>query len=474
MLSKLLADWLDQAVAQLRSRRAAEPVRRELAQHLADQYQALLDQGFPPEEAAARTVREMGDPVLVGGQLDRVHRPSPALAQTLPIALALLAGGLLQWALGQHTGTVNDARIWLGAAGSLAGALAAAGLAVAVLLLTARFLDIGLLERRAGTIYLCYLAAAGLYLALGMPVSGRSPLAAALALLFVPVWTAVLYRQRGRYLAGLLTAGAAVAPGLIFCLESVQTEMGVLMGLCCLALCLWCCARDWFGLGARLSVAVVAVGSAALIAALALLLLGGAQAESLLRWVLLRFQPSADPDGAGYFPLYLEGMHRCSRLIGQGMDPALLGGVFARYPEGLAHLPAVTGGSWQLSYLGWRFGLLAAGLLAGAAAGSLALLWRAALRCRNALGRLLAVGCALLLSAGLLANLLGNLGLPLDGFVPFFGRGGTLHCAEALLAGLLLSAFRTDPVGDGARVADRCAARAVCYRDGVLTIRLRR
>ena len=77
-------------------------------------------------------------------------------------------------------------------------------------------------------------------------------------------------------------------------------------------------------------------------------------------------------------------------------------------------------------------------------------------------------------SGGGLGNLLGNLGLPLDGFVPFFGRGGTLHCAEALLAGLLLSAFRTDPVGDGTRVADRCAARAVCYRDGVLTIRLRR
>ena len=137
MLPELLADWLDQAVAQLRSRRAAEPVRRELAQNLADQYQALLDQGFSPEEAAARTVREMGDPVLVGGQLDRVHRPRPALAQTLPIALALLAGGLLQWALGQHTGTVNDAQIWLGAAGSLAGALAAAGLAVAGLLLSA-------------------------------------------------------------------------------------------------------------------------------------------------------------------------------------------------------------------------------------------------------------------------------------------------------------------------------------------------
>ena len=43
-----------------------------------------------------------------------------------------------------------------------------------------------------------------------------------------------------------------------------------------------------------------------------------------------------------------------------------------------------------------------------------------------------------------------------------------------LLAGLLLSAFRTDPVGDGARVTDRRAARAVCYRDGGLTIRLRR
>ena len=52
MLPEILQQWLEQALAQLRCRRAEAPVRAELEAHLVEQYQALLAQGLPPAEAA--------------------------------------------------------------------------------------------------------------------------------------------------------------------------------------------------------------------------------------------------------------------------------------------------------------------------------------------------------------------------------------------------------------------------------------
>ena len=52
MLPEILQQWLEQALAQLRCRRAEAPVRAELETHLVEQYQALLAQGLPPAEAA--------------------------------------------------------------------------------------------------------------------------------------------------------------------------------------------------------------------------------------------------------------------------------------------------------------------------------------------------------------------------------------------------------------------------------------
>ena len=72
-----MEQFLDTAMDQVRWKRAKAPLRRELETHLLDQQDACLEQGMAPEEAQAEAVRQMGDPVVVGQELDRVHRPQP-------------------------------------------------------------------------------------------------------------------------------------------------------------------------------------------------------------------------------------------------------------------------------------------------------------------------------------------------------------------------------------------------------------
>lgn len=85
-------DYLDQVARQIQWERAKGPVLRELADHLEDQQAVLEAAGYTREEAEAAAVREMGDPVPVGKELDRLHRPQYPLGLLVVLPLVLLAG----------------------------------------------------------------------------------------------------------------------------------------------------------------------------------------------------------------------------------------------------------------------------------------------------------------------------------------------------------------------------------------------
>ena len=91
---KTIQSFLDVVAEQIRWKRARPVVTAELERHLEDQRDAFAEEGY--ENAEELAVKEMGDPVIVGTELDRVHRPKPQWGIiVLTIALAL-AGVLLR------------------------------------------------------------------------------------------------------------------------------------------------------------------------------------------------------------------------------------------------------------------------------------------------------------------------------------------------------------------------------------------
>ena len=86
--------YLDAVEAQIRWKRARTVAARELETHLEDQQEEFLAEGHPPEEAERLAVEDMGDPVAVGADLDRLHRPRPQWGM-LGLTLALLLRGPL-------------------------------------------------------------------------------------------------------------------------------------------------------------------------------------------------------------------------------------------------------------------------------------------------------------------------------------------------------------------------------------------
>ena len=69
--------WLDAAVAKIRFGPDRREVRAELSAHLEDKaldFQRIFP-GLTENEARERAVSEMGDPMEIGKELAKVHRP---------------------------------------------------------------------------------------------------------------------------------------------------------------------------------------------------------------------------------------------------------------------------------------------------------------------------------------------------------------------------------------------------------------
>ena len=88
--------FLDDVKEQIRWKQARKGLEVELRTHLLDQRDALIAQGMEEDAAAAESVRQMGDPVEVGIQLDRAHRPKPQWELLTLVGIILCAGLIIQ------------------------------------------------------------------------------------------------------------------------------------------------------------------------------------------------------------------------------------------------------------------------------------------------------------------------------------------------------------------------------------------
>ena len=91
-------EYLDTVCGQIRCKKAHDgDIRTELKNHMEDQCRAFMVDGMGEEAAITQTIRQMGDPVIVGGELDATHRPRPEWSTLVMTGIMLLIGLALQF-----------------------------------------------------------------------------------------------------------------------------------------------------------------------------------------------------------------------------------------------------------------------------------------------------------------------------------------------------------------------------------------
>ena len=429
----LIRGYLDTVSDQIRWKRARTVAVRELEAHLEDQRQEFQAEGHSPAEAERLAVEEMGDPVAVGTDLDRLHRPRSQWGMLALTLALLLVGSWLRYALtraGAPWGeNLDPFRCVLSAVTG------------AAVLIGAYFLDISRLLRWAKWVYIGAVAAGVLSLHLSPNVNNASYFTRYVVLFYPAAYAFWLYACRGKGWQGLL---AALAGGIPLAAIGVEAPFlqGVIqllvIGCFLLLLAIW---MDWFTVPRRQGMAAVGGLAAIMAGAVAWLLIGVGFGAARVQILL---HPETDPMGAGYQSIMAQRVLEASRLVGKGGElPIQLETIRDR-----ELLPEMMLPEWNHDFLpttmvyklGWLPYLL---LLAVLAALFLWMLRRCACQ-RSQSGKLLALAVVGTLAVQSVFAVVLNLG-----FVLFSAQlplvTGNLHSVvDCALIGLALSAFRSE------------------------------
>ena len=420
-----IRDYLDTVAAQIRWKRARAAAVRELEAHLEDQRDEFLAEGHPPAEAERLAVEEMGDPVAVGTDLDRLHRPKSQWKMLCLLAVAL--GLWLVLRLAERWGV----SYWSEYVVSFGGiALLAAGLAAGIYLL-----DYTLLAKAALPLAVLLTAAAALGGRLQFQLGYTHDLGQYIILLLPVAMALAVYGLRSWGTGGLaLCCLLGLLPAVCYLPGSPLRFLWALWGALPV---LWVSLFGVTGVlaaGVRLGAfgarrrnwQMVAAYGAAVLVCLAVTYLRPGQLSMRREEMTWAWEIVSHAKLAGMVEL----------------DPALMGDMRLelRFTGYDGYMLAV------LANYGW----LGLALIQAPAAAILIFGWRKLHRQASLLGRLLGTAALATLTwqaaAVLIQNLAGLRGLLTCFPYPFLSDGGTSLVVDCALLGLLLSIFRGESI----------------------------
>ena len=426
-----IRDYLDTVAAQIRWKRARAVAVRELGTHLEDQRQEFQAEGHSPEEAERLAVEEMGDPVGVGTDLDRLHRPKSQWKMLCLLAAALGLWLVLRLAERWGVSYWNEYVVSFGGI-----VLLAAGLAAGIYLL-----DYTLLAKAALPLAVLLTAAAALGGRLQFQLGCTHDLGQYIILLLPVAMALAVYGLRSRGTGGLaLCCLLGLLPAVCYLPGSPLRFLWALWGA---PPVLWVSLFGVTGVlaaGVRLGAfgarrrnwLLVAAYSAAVLACLAATYLRPGQLS----------MPQEDMTWAWEIVSH-------AKLAGMvELDSALMGNMRLdlRFTGYDGYLLAV------LANYGW----LGLALIQAPAAAILIFGWRKLRRQASLLGRLLGTAALATLTwqaaAVLVQDLAGLRGMLTCFPYPFLSDGGTALAVDCALLGLLLSVFREESIARDAPV----------------------
>lgn len=427
----MMEEFIRNVTEQMRCVRAREGVARELSDHIEDQAAAYEEAGESHEEAVRKAVKEMGDPVMVGVELDRIHRPQTDWRMIVMALVFSVAGFFIIFQgnnLADHPEyIVRQGIILMVSFGIMAGIF---------------FLDYSFIGRYAYGI--CVFVTIALLIGLIFSTrSGRIPVSYTLSYLYVPLYAGILYRQRGKgYNALAWGIGVQIAIMLLVYRLGYSLYAAVNIYLMCTVLLIIAVWKGWFVVNKKTATAII-VAHLLLVFILAIMGLAilwsgeGFREQRLMAFI----HPDQYAEGAGYTYLWLRREWSAAKLIGESGGTLstgnymIIGGPYLTEPFILLHMVCT-------------YGILAGMAIILAFAAVIVRAFHIVRQQKNQLGFMIGAACFLVFLVNCLEGVLINTGYyPVSSMqLPFVSYGSCAAMTYAVLIGLLLSLYRNERI----------------------------
>ena len=408
-------EFISTVCNQVRFKRAHKRITCEMTDHIADQTQAFAAEGLSPDDAEQKAIAEMGDPIMVGQQLDKEYRPKPPYLLFAGI-LSLLALGIGLRALSGDPLNPQD--------------IFAIGLAI-VAFGGAYLLDFTWLAKP----WVCW-TAVGIVFALCLFANrifnGQEVLHFGiyslplffLVILLLPVLASLIWQYGNKG-----TKGLAIVMAVIVITFTASARSGFSFSV---IYCLAAVALVAYAIFSGIFKGKKWLNSLLLLSPLSLFLYFYLLSPSyFMNRLVGAFAPQADAHRWGYVALTVQQGLADAGLWSGGQSETLAS--FSHHPDLLF--------STIINQYGWALALLAIGLIGV----FFAILIKYCLKQTNRLSRLIALSVSLAFFCQALIYIVFNLGFTLIAPVPlpFLTPGNSSLVVNALLMGLLASALRT-------------------------------
>ena len=394
-------EYLEILAEQIRYKKALPMIEKELEDHMEDQKKDFLASGMTEKEAEAAAVMEMGDPVAVGVDMDRIHRPKMAWGLILLTGALYLAGMIFRYLLYDRSGLgIYIANSWV------------YYVLAFVVMIGVCYVDYSRIGEKARelTVGLFLILMAGIWFG-GTVVNGSVGWISVggmmilnvrvLVYLFLPLYGAIQYRYRGQGYEVIWKAAAWMLPAVVVVFYANSLMLALLLCVFSMVIFLLLYAGMVWKFGAVYQ-------------------------KERLKMLL---PPYGEEISAVMEPLRSAAAN--SHMVGSSA-------------QAMKGLEMYGDRDFLFTYILSFCGILTAVLFISLIAVLLFYLLKHTLRQRNQAGRIMGLGCTVVLVGRLVIYLLGNLGLQPygDGYCPFLSTGGSSAVVTGILLGLLFSIYR--------------------------------
>lgn len=430
-----IAKYLETVCQQIRWKKAHNIISEEIENHIIDQKNAFIDQGLDEDTAIDMAIKEMGDPVIVGTELDRTHRPKTQWGIIFLTGIILLLGFGIRAIAGLEADIpyTLERDLMTTAVGIICMAVA-------------YFLDFTIIGRYPKTIFWGLTVATVTTMILSPVIQGRPYYVSFLLLLFPLVMAGIIYKMRDKGYLGIILSGLFFLIPIVIGIVSSYLSIVILCGLSFLVLITISITKGWFNVNKLYGLLLVYIPT--IVMASIVLYNTVLRHPYMQARILAVMNPFLDSLGSGYIPAQMRTMLSNAKLIGRGTL------------ENRPYMIPEVHTNFILTYLIHRLGWIPFIMVMGIISLFIIYSFRLISKQKSVLARLVATAVLTTFTMEVVLYTISNLGLPLivSLTLPFISYSGMSTIVNMTLIGVMLSVFKSGDivkdsllVGNGAR-----------------------
>lgn len=419
--STKISEYLKTVCEQIRWKRAHEVLSEEIENHIIDQKNAFMDSGMDEETAVDKAIQEMGDPILVGSELDSVHRPRTEWSIILLTAAVILIGFAIRAFITYDWNTALN----LGSE--------IFNIAVGTGCMTiAYFLDFTFISRHAKKVYFGVIAVI-IFLFITEPWAyGRNPYVQFAVLLVPTIFAGIIHSMRTKGYLGIILCGLFLVPPVILGILNRSFSSVLIVSVSGIALITLAVVKGWFNIDRLQGILLIYITTAIAAAAAAFAIFFNSDYRQVRFEALLH--PALDPAGSGYITILTRKFIAGAQFFGPGNSA-----INNNYR--LAEINT----DFLLTYLIHRFGWIAFILVVTLLSAFIVRAFILSQKQKSVLGKLVSASVLITFALQVLFYIISNLGFQLFAppTLPLISYSGSSLAVNMTLIGIMLSVFKS-------------------------------